>query len=336
MLLEHRKLDEVRGVRAEATAILGNLGRLPTELSIGGDDENITISIGGEVSADVGALKLEGETLPEGGAKCGAKIKGNAGEVEIHGCPEGAGASFKRGRTKVGVDLGKGIKAEVQDGDLVTVKGSVVARGRRQGELVGADHDRHARRQRHHGRGRRQGHDRRAGDRSPRAAGRSLDNLSVESVIEHGPLLKKAVTDVRREGEEERRTGQARLVGRRGRQGRQDAAAHSGTVTLTWVSVPSGECSDARPRRSPRSGPRGAGCGSRPARGRRRARAAPRTRRADVEGAGPRPRSTPARPGSRRASRPRAARRARSRRRPPRPRRSPATHSRPATARSRC
>src|SRR3954470_1664091 len=103
-LLEHRDLADVRGLEAEATAILGNLGRIPTELSFGNTNENITISIGGKVSANVGALKLEGETLPEGGAKGGAKIKGNAGEVEIHGSPEGAGASFKRGQTKVGVD----------------------------------------------------------------------------------------------------------------------------------------------------------------------------------------------------------------------------------------
>ena len=107
-LLEHRDLADVRGVQAEATAILGNLGRIPTEFTWGNSNENITISLGGKVSANVGALKLEGETLPEGGAQGSARIKGNAGEVEIHGSPEGAGGSFKRGNTKVGVDLGKG------------------------------------------------------------------------------------------------------------------------------------------------------------------------------------------------------------------------------------
>ena len=95
-LLEHRDPADVRGLEAEAKAILGNLGRIPTELTFGNDNENITISIGGRVSANVGALQLEGETLPEGGAKGSAKIKGNAGEVEIHGSPEGAGASVKR------------------------------------------------------------------------------------------------------------------------------------------------------------------------------------------------------------------------------------------------
>src|SRR3954447_26679423 len=38
-LLDHRDPDDVRGLQAEATAILGNLGRLPTELSFGNDDE---------------------------------------------------------------------------------------------------------------------------------------------------------------------------------------------------------------------------------------------------------------------------------------------------------
>ena len=65
-LLDHRDLDDVRGLQAEATAILGNLGRLPTELTFGNDNENITISIGGKLEANVGALHLEGETLPGG------------------------------------------------------------------------------------------------------------------------------------------------------------------------------------------------------------------------------------------------------------------------------
>src|SRR6478752_7316277 len=54
-LLEHRALADVRGVGAEATAILGNLGRIPTELTIGNSNENITISLGGKVTANVGA-----------------------------------------------------------------------------------------------------------------------------------------------------------------------------------------------------------------------------------------------------------------------------------------
>ena len=194
-LLEHRGLADVRGVGAEATAILGNLGRIPTELTFGNTNENITISIGGKVSANVGALKLEGETLPEGGAKGGAKIKGNAGEVEIHGSPEGAGASFKRGQTKVGVDLGKGLKAEVKAGDLVSVKGSVVPEGDGKvswsaqitigtlggnvisaediAKVMGATQDAFA-----------------------GSGGAIVNNLGVESVTQHGPLLKKAVTDV--------------------------------------------------------------------------------------------------------------------------------------------
>src|SRR5262245_45562188 len=60
-LLDHRDPTEVRRLQAEATAILGNLGRLPTELTFGNDNENITISIGGKLTANVGALHLEGQ-----------------------------------------------------------------------------------------------------------------------------------------------------------------------------------------------------------------------------------------------------------------------------------
>ena len=55
-----------------------------------------------------------------------ATVKGRVGEVEAHGSKEGVGASVKTpGGTKIGVDIGKGIKAEVKAGDLVTVKGCV-------------------------------------------------------------------------------------------------------------------------------------------------------------------------------------------------------------------
>jgi hypothetical protein len=232
-LLEHRKLEDVRGVGAEAAAIVGNLGRIPTELTIGDDNENLTISIGGKVTANVGALKLEGESLPEGGAKGSAKIKGNAGEVEIHGSPEGAGASVKRGTTKVGVDLGKGIKAEVKAGDLVSVKGSVTPEGDGKlswsaqitigtlgGNVIGADDIAkvmHA-----------------TQETFASSGGAILDNLGVESVTKRGPLLKKAVTDV---AEKARKSAaQAKPGWSAGATVKGDkTGGYSGSVTLTWV-----------------------------------------------------------------------------------------------------
>src|SRR4051812_13667148 len=232
-LLDHRDLDDVRGLQAEATAILGNLGRLPTELTFGNDNENITISIGGKLTANVGALHLEGETLPEGGAKGSAKIKGNAGEVEIHGSPEGAGASIKHGQTKVGVDLGKGVKAEVKAGDLITVKGGVVPEGDGKvswnaqitigtlgGGVIGADDIAKVMGA--------------AQDTFSTSGAAILNNLGVESVTEHGPLLKKAVTDVAEKAKKsaaQAKPGVSVTVGVKG----DKTGGYSGAVTLTWV-----------------------------------------------------------------------------------------------------
>jgi hypothetical protein len=231
-LLEHRKLDDVRGLEAEASAILGNLGRIPTELTFGNTDENITISLGGKVTANVGALKLEGESLPEGGAKGSAKIKGNVGEVEIHGSPEGAGTSFKRGQTKVGVDIGKGIKAEVKAGDLVTVKGSVTPEGDGRvswsaqitigtlGNVISAEDIAKVMSA--------------TQDTFAASGGAIVNNLGVESVTQHGPLLKKAVTDV---AEKARKSAAQRKPGWSvGATVKGDkSGGYSGTVTLTWV-----------------------------------------------------------------------------------------------------
>ncbi len=231
-LLEHRDLADVRGLQAEATAILGNLGRIPTELTFGNDNENITISIGGKVTANVGALKLEGETLPEGGAKGGAKIKGNAGEVEIHGSPEGAGTSFKRGQTKVGVDIGKGIKAEVKAGDLVTVKGSVTPEGDGKmswsaqitigtlGNVISAEDIAKVMGA--------------AQDTLSKSGGALLDGLGPESVMEHGPLLKKAVTDVAEKAKKSAAQNKPGFSVGATVKG-DKSGGYSGTVTLTWV-----------------------------------------------------------------------------------------------------
>jgi hypothetical protein len=232
-LLDHRDPTDVRGLQAEATAILGNLGRLPTELTFGNDNENITISIGGKLTANVGALHLEGETLPEGGAKGSAKIKGNVGEVEAHGSPEGAGASVKHGTTKVGVDIGKGIKAEVKAGDLITVRGGVTPEGDGKvswnaqitignlgGNVIGAEDIAKVMGA--------------AQDTFSTSGAAILNNLSVENVTEHGPLLKKAVTDVAEKAKKSAAQAKPGVSVTVGVKGDKDGG-YSGQVTLTWV-----------------------------------------------------------------------------------------------------
>ena len=231
-LLEHRDPADVRGLEAEAKAILGNLGRIPTELTFGSDNENITISIAGKVTANVGTLKLEGETLPEGGAKGSAKIKGDIGEVEFRGSPEGVGTSFKRGQTKVGVDLGKGVKAEVKAGDLVTIKGAVKPEGEGRvswsaqitigtlGTIITAEDIAKVMSA--------------TQDTLATSGGAILNDLGVESVVEHGPLLKKAVTDVvekARKSAAQRKPGWSVGATVKG----DKEGGYSGMVTLTWV-----------------------------------------------------------------------------------------------------
>ena len=233
-LLDHRDPADVRGLQAEATAILGNLGRLPTELTFGNDNENITISIGGKLTANVGALHLEGETLPEGGAKGSAKIKGKVGEVEAHGSPEGAGASLKTpGGTKVGVDIGKGVKAEVKAGDFITVKGGVTPEGEGKvswnaqitigtlgGGVIGAEDIAKVMGA--------------AQDTFSTSGAAILNNLSVENVTEHGPLLKKAVTDVAEKAKKSAAQAKPGVSVTVGVKGDKDGGL-SGQVTLTWV-----------------------------------------------------------------------------------------------------
>ena len=127
-LLEHRETSDRAGVKAEAMAILHNLGRIPTSVEFGGDDAKIEVSIFGKVSgeAEVGKAKLEGEASP-GGAEASVTVPAGKGKLEGHvSTEEGAGGSLSFPGGKVGIDIsGKGFKAEVKAGDLVTVKGSV-------------------------------------------------------------------------------------------------------------------------------------------------------------------------------------------------------------------
>jgi hypothetical protein len=125
-LQEHRDASDVAGVRSELSAVLANLGAIPTQLTFGTDDAKLVASISGKVTgeAKLGKVKVEGEVSSEGvegtvSVPGGGKITGKAG-------PEGAGASVSVPGAKFGLDVtGKGIKAEVKGGDLLTVNGSL-------------------------------------------------------------------------------------------------------------------------------------------------------------------------------------------------------------------
>jgi hypothetical protein len=105
-LLEHRALSDAAGLKAEVTAILQNLGKVPTEITLGGDSARITASIFGKVSATakVGEGSVEGEATPSSAT---ATIKG----------PGGSAAVGVRGRM---------VRAEIKAGDLVSVTGEMV------------------------------------------------------------------------------------------------------------------------------------------------------------------------------------------------------------------
>jgi hypothetical protein len=233
-LLEHRSMDDVRGVQAEATAILGNLGRIPTQVTFGGDEDHITISLAGSVTAEagVGALKLEAEGSP-GGVKGKASIKGRVGEVEAHGSGEGVGASVKTpGGTKVGVDFGKGAKAELKVGDFLTVKGGVQPEGEGKvswsaqitigtlGNVItpvdiakvmnGAQ------------------------ETFSKSGSALLADRSLEGLAAHGGPLKTAVTEVAEKAKKsaaQAKPGWSVGVGVKG----DKSGGISGSVTLTWV-----------------------------------------------------------------------------------------------------
>jgi hypothetical protein len=233
-LLEHRAMADVRGVQAEAMAILGNLGRIPTQATFGGDDNHITISLTGTVTAEaqLGAVKLEGEGSP-GGVSGKATVKGRVGELEAHGSGEGVGASLKTpGGTKVGVDIGKGAKAELKAGDFVTVKGSVQPEGEGKvswsaqitigtlGDVItpadvakvmnGAQ------------------------ETFSKSGAALMRDRSLEGLVEHGGPLKTAVTDVAQKARKsagQGKPGWSVGVGVKG----DKSGGVSGTVTLTWV-----------------------------------------------------------------------------------------------------
>src|SRR5688500_14315474 len=104
-VMEHRAATDLPGMKSEMDAILANLGAIPTEVTLGGEDLKVTASIFGTVKgeAKIGPAKVEGEASSEGvegSVKVpGATLKGSVGE--------------------------KGVKASLKLGQLLTIDGGL-------------------------------------------------------------------------------------------------------------------------------------------------------------------------------------------------------------------
>jgi len=104
-VMEHRAATDLPGMKSELDAILANLGAIPTEVTLGGEDLKVTASIFGTIKgeAKIGSAKVEGEASTdgvEGSVKVpGATLKGSVGE--------------------------KGIKASLKLGQLLTIDGGL-------------------------------------------------------------------------------------------------------------------------------------------------------------------------------------------------------------------
>jgi len=104
-VMEHRAATDLPGMKSEMDAILANLGAIPTEVTLGGEDLKVTASIFGTVKgeAKIGPAKVEGE----------ASTDGVEGSVKV------PGATFKG---SVGE---KGVKASLKLGELLTIDGGL-------------------------------------------------------------------------------------------------------------------------------------------------------------------------------------------------------------------
>lgn len=235
-LLEHRSLTDKSGVRSELAAIMENLGRIPTQLELGGDSAKLVLSIAGKATGEL-ALgkggKLEAEGSAEGGeltytAPGGkAKITGRAG-------PEGGGGSLELPGGKVSVDVTDSkVKAEVKAGDLLTVKGSagtekdgsfawradiqigtlgkIITIEEMAKLMIGAQ------------------------DTFGKAASDLSKGLSVDKAKEHGGAVKDAVKDVVEKAEKSAKQGKKGGWAVGGSLSGTDRGGWAASVTLTWV-----------------------------------------------------------------------------------------------------
>jgi hypothetical protein len=140
---------------------------------------------------------------------------------------------LKRGNVKGGIDIGKGIKAEVKAGDLITIKGSVVPEGEGKvswsaqitistlgGNVIGAEDIAKVMGA--------------AQDTFAASGGALVNDLGVESVMAHGPLLKKAVTDVAEKAKKSAAQHKGGVSVGATVKG-DKSGGYSGAVTFTWV-----------------------------------------------------------------------------------------------------
>jgi hypothetical protein len=212
-LTETRAVEDRAGVVSEAIARLKNVAdKIPTEISIGGDDASITIGIGGTATARVksGDTTFEGEVSKEGGK-----------------------ASVKHGGTKVGVEVGQNsVKMDLKAGDLVSIKGSVERKGEdwqwkadlqigTLGKVLGAEDIARVM----------------AGaQKSLGGAAQDLaDGVSLSDVTKHGAAVKEAVSgavEKAKKSAEQDKAGWQVGVSVQG--GGKDGGV-SAMVTLTWV-----------------------------------------------------------------------------------------------------
>jgi hypothetical protein len=125
-LLEHRSLTDKGGARSELAAIFENLGRIPTQIELGGDSAKLVLSIAGKATGELslGKGKLEAEGSSEGG-ELSYSAPGGRGKITGKAGPEGGGGSLELPGGKVSIDVTDSkVKAEVKAGELLTVRGS--------------------------------------------------------------------------------------------------------------------------------------------------------------------------------------------------------------------
>jgi hypothetical protein len=126
-LLEHRSLGDKSGARSELAAIMENLGRIPTQIELGGDSAKLVLSIAGKATGELSlgkGGKLEAEGSAEGG-ELTYTAPGGRGKITGRAGPEGGGGSLELPGGKVSIDVTDSkVKAEVKAGDLLTVRGS--------------------------------------------------------------------------------------------------------------------------------------------------------------------------------------------------------------------
>jgi hypothetical protein len=234
-LLEHRSLTDKSGARSELAAIMENLGRIPTQIELGGDSAKLVLSIAGKATGELSlgkGGKLEVEGSAEGG-EATYTAPGGKGKITGRAGPEGGGGSLELPGGKVSIDVTDSkVKAEVKAGDLLTVRGSagtekdgsfawradiqigtlgkIITIEEMAKLMIGAQ------------------------DTFGKAATDLSKGLSVDKAKEHGGAVKDAVKNVVEKAEKSAKQGKPGWsVG--GSLSGTDKGGWAASVTLTWV-----------------------------------------------------------------------------------------------------